>query len=490
MKSTSAADDSGSKTTAEYDLVVVGGGLAGLAISMFFADQGMSVLVIEAHADPRSHQTTNSRSINITLCARGLHALDRLGLGARLGPALVPVTGRLIHLESGDIEHQRYDLAGNEAIYSIQRDALLRLLFSAAEEQGVTIRVCCRCTGFDAEKKCIYLAEPDGRSITLRYQRLICADGARSSMRSELIRRYDSHADVAVLSLAYKELSVSAAMAKTLHRHSLHVWPRRDRFLIVLPNADGSFTASIFVPIGRGGFEDITTRHQARQLFESCFPEFLDLVPDADTEFCENRFGRVITVECDRWSYPGSILLFGDAAHSMPPFYGQGLNCSLEGCELLAGMARDHSGAWDDLFMRFERRRRPDVAAVSRLSHANRDELTHGVAAHLYRRRREIEKLFQERFPDRFLPLYAMTTFSTLPYSDAVSRALAQDSVINEFLKETSSTSEIDIARAEKRLSERISCLSASARPLKADWLPRAMADQAYEAFAQPAGSG
>ena len=52
-------------------------------------------------------------------------------------------------------------------------------------------------------------------------------------------------------STAYKELSIPAGPAggALLEREALHIWPRGGYMLIALPNQDGSFTATLFLPL-------------------------------------------------------------------------------------------------------------------------------------------------------------------------------------------------------------------------------------------------
>ena len=50
----------------------------------------------------------------------------------------------------------------------------------------------------------------------------------------------------------YKELSI-AALADggfRIERNALHIWPRGGYMLIALPNVDGSFTVTLFLPKG------------------------------------------------------------------------------------------------------------------------------------------------------------------------------------------------------------------------------------------------
>ncbi len=454
--------------SAGHDLVVLGGGLVGLATSTFLARQGLSVLVIEAYDDPRAGGGSSSRSIGLTLCTRGLFALDALGLGPSLGRCLVPVTGRCVHLPDGGTQIQRYDLVGEGALYSIRRARLLEVLHAAAEEAGVRFQFRSRCTGVEEASRRLLLLDPDGGRSSIRYGGLICADGARSVMRTQLGGRYGAQTRLVVLAQEYREIHIPAETASSLGMNSLHVWPRGEHFAIALPNADGSFCATVFMPCSPSGAPEIVSREQARAFFEGRFRELLELAPDCEAQLIANPVGRMLTVDCSRWSYPNNILIVGDAAHAMPPYLGQGVNCAFEGCELLARMAQELGADWDGLFREFEQLRRRDVAAIWELSHANRVNLSRRVAEQAYWRRREIDTALQQRWPERFMPIYAMLAFSTLPYADAYGRAARDDAAIERLTTGTGDS----VSLLTDAAADEFTLLPPGTHGRQLEWLP------------------
>src|SRR5436853_897437 len=118
-------------------MIVVGGGLIGPLLSVFFAKEGYRVSVYDQGANAREVSPVESRSINLTLCERGLRVLDRLGIGDVIRSISVPAYGRLIHSVDGDLAYQPY---GNdkEAIYSIsRRDLNIALLDFAQQNSGI-----------------------------------------------------------------------------------------------------------------------------------------------------------------------------------------------------------------------------------------------------------------------------------------------------------------------------------------------------------------
>ncbi len=99
---------------AEYDVVVVGGGPAGLAAAVYGASEGLSILVIEREA-PGGQAGTSSRIENYLgfpngvsggeLAARALDQAKRLGAEILVTQTIreIDTDARRLHLEAGDV---------------------------------------------------------------------------------------------------------------------------------------------------------------------------------------------------------------------------------------------------------------------------------------------------------------------------------------------------------------------------------------------------
>ena len=66
------------------------------------------------------------------------------------------------------------------------------------------------------------------------------------------------------------------------------------------------------------------------ELFRANFPDALALMPNLAENYFANPTGSMVTVRCFPWHQEGNILLLGDAAHAIVPFFGQGINCGFE----------------------------------------------------------------------------------------------------------------------------------------------------------------
>ena len=111
----------------------------------------------------------------------------------------------------------------------------------------------------------------------------------------------------------------------------LHIWPRHEFMLISLPNQDKSFTTTLFLPLPI--FEKLTTKDELLAFFQKYFPDAISLIGREnliETYFTSKPL-PLVSIKCNpHASSRGDILLMGDAAHSMVPFYAQGMNSAFE----------------------------------------------------------------------------------------------------------------------------------------------------------------
>src|SRR5262249_46645105 len=162
-------------------VAIVGAGLSAPVLAVFLARRGCETEIYERRPDPRRRPPTLRPSINITLCERGLRALDAVGFGHRVAELAVPAYGRGIHMAGGEVEYQPY---GNdrEALPSLSRRELsLALLDHAEREAGVRIHFEQRFVVADfAAMRATFEHTGTGVRSCVPFSRLIGADGVHS----------------------------------------------------------------------------------------------------------------------------------------------------------------------------------------------------------------------------------------------------------------------------------------------------------------------
>ena len=71
------------------------------------------------------------------------------------------------------------------------------------------------------------------------------------------------------------------------------------------------------------------------------------LITDLTKQFLDNPVGKLTTFSGGPWYYKDKVLLFGDAAHAIVPFFGQGMNCAFEDCVVFDKLIIDCKGNWE-----------------------------------------------------------------------------------------------------------------------------------------------
>ncbi len=419
------------------DIIILGSGLAGSLLSILLARQGYAVQVYEKRGDPRSQEAAGGRSINLALSRRGWRALEAAGVDDAVREQAIAMRGRMIHDAEGNTTLQPYGTDG-QAIYSVSRGALNQLLLSEAERHGVQLffEHPCQSVNLEQGQPLIHDLRQD-RQTTPEADLLIGADGAYSTLRGAMQFtprfNYSQH----YIEHGYKELHIPPAAGDfAMEPHALHIWPRGGYMLIALPNADKSFTATLFLPYeGPNSFAQLAQEAQLRKFFAEQFPDALALMPSLTEDFFNNPTADLVTIQCYPWSRYGRNLLIGDAAHAIVPFYGQGMNAAFEDCRLLAERFTDQPTDLATELEQFQQQRKPDADAIAELALQNFVEMRDRVADPQFVAQKKIEAELHRRYPDRWIPLYTRVTFSDDRYSEALRMGQRQEAIMQRVMQ-------------------------------------------------------
>ena len=379
------------------DVAVVGAGPAGLLLAVLLHRRGISVLGV--FDQRRCVDQGTGRSVNVTLCQRGLRALEVAGLAEAVRRAGVPLRGVVWHDgEDGGTTFQAYGstLAPATAapasqlscLWSVRRNDLTRILENAARRYNVPLFFKHKFIDVDAEQgEAIFEDGLTGDLIRKPCSAIVGADGCFSSVRKRCVsgntnggalsrtlnpgtfgettlrHRLETAHAASLLEqhwLGYREVRVVDSEAR-MRKDAFHIWgrPQGDAFVLGLPSADSSLTLGLYAD------RLLLRSHRhtdAKALLCELFPQLAALLPcltlppdaalarakeDATAESesvgipTKNKEGLLCSVVCERLYFSmgdGRIraTLIGDAAHAMLPFCGQGANSALEDAFVLS----------------------------------------------------------------------------------------------------------------------------------------------------------
>jgi kynurenine 3-monooxygenase len=421
----------------EKKAIVVGAGLVGSLWAVLLAKKGYSVEVYERRPDMRRAGFKGGRSINLAMSLRGWKAMELAGVKDRIEADALPMRGRMMHSVKGDLTFQPYGKEG-QAIYSVSRGGLnLELLNIAAETGKVSFHFNQACRKVDVENNRLYFQDQESGVETIAESPLIFGtDGAFSAIRGSLQKTPRFNYSQQYLEHGYKELTIppNADGSHKMETNALHIWPRGQFMLIALPNPDGSFTCTLFLPFeGPESFSNLDTDEAVLAFFNKYFADSVPLIPDLISDFQQNPTSPLVTVRCHPWQYKKRILLLGDASHAIVPFYGQGMNSGFEDCTILYDLIERFDEDWPTIIEYFNKHRPKDANAIADLALRNFVEMRDLVADPKFLLRKKIAARLHEKYPD-FIPLYSMVTFSEIPYSEALAEGHAQDELFEEIL--------------------------------------------------------
>jgi kynurenine 3-monooxygenase len=448
---------------------ILGAGLAGSLAAVFLARRGIPVSVYERRPDMRKMPVPAGRSINLALANRGLKPLKLAGLADRVEPLLTVMRGRMVHDEAGGLDFQPYGQRAHEVIYSVSRPGLNAVLLDAAEEAGVKLHFGMRCVEARPEAdRLVFTSEADHSLHPVPMTPAIAADGAGSIMREAMRLRAGFDSRTEMLGHGYKELTIPPGPGGShqMEPGALHIWPRGGFMLIALPNLDGSFTVTLFMPYeGRPSFRTLASEAEVTTFFEATFPDAAALMPGYAAEFLANPVGELGTVRCGPWHVDGRAVLIGDAAHAIVPFHGQGMNCAFEDCLALDECIEAFGTDWGRVFPALSAGRKPHADAIAEMALENYVEMRDQVRDPRFLLRKALAFELERRFPKRFVPRYGLVMFrDDVPYGEARRRGLIQAGILDELTRGVEAVDGVDFDRAERLVTERLTPIGEDAR--------------------------
>ncbi|MBC7696467.1 MAG: FAD-dependent monooxygenase [Burkholderiales bacterium] len=442
----------------QKNITVVGAGLVGSLVSIYLAKRGYKVDIYERRPDMRKADIIAGRSINLALSDRGWRGLEGVGIADEIRKIAIPMYGRSIHLKDGTSAYQQYG-KDNHAIYSVSRGGInMRLMDMAEQQPNVSIHFEERCDKVDRKNNEMAFHNTNTKNDTkVKSDYVFGSDGAFSAVRAQMQLNSDRFDyQQYYIDCGYKELVIPAGPKgeHLIEKNCLHIWPRGSFMMIALPNMDGSFTCTLFFQMeGQVSFDVLKTEADVLNFFKTEFADAVPLMPTLVNDWFANPTSSLVTVKCKPWVFDDRIALIGDAAHAIVPFYGQGMNCGFEDCVVLNELMDKHGDLNAACLHEYETLRKPDGDAIADLAIANFVEMRDKTADKTFLLQKKIEARFNEKHPEKWIPLYSMVTYSPhIRYSEALISGNKQQAIMNKIMARADIESKWDSEEVENAI--------------------------------------
>ena len=345
----------------QFDLIIVGGGLAGLSLACALRDSRLKIALIESTSPPARTEGWDARVYAVTPANAAF--LDRIGVWKHLdSERLCPIHAMRVRGDrAARLEFSAYESGIDELGWILESSLMACELWENVKRQkNVSLFFGATPNSLAIEYNAAALTLASGHVLSA--QLVIGADGRNSWVRNAA--RLPAH------ETSYDEMGVVANFScEKPHRNIARQWFREDGVLAWLPLAGDRISIVWSTP-----------DTHANELIELAPETFADRVAAAG----QHELGALALITPPA-AFPLRLLrvtktvaprvaLIGDAAHGIHPLSGHGINLGFQDASALANLL-SAAPEWQDIgaerfLQRYQRARREETLLMQTATHA------------------------------------------------------------------------------------------------------------------------
>ncbi|MEM6638951.1 MAG: FAD-dependent monooxygenase [Pseudomonadota bacterium] len=349
--------------TENVDVLVAGGGIAGLSAACAFATDGFSVVCVDPSPPITDRRVAGADLRTTAFLQPARRFLERAGVWSGLAEDATPLNTMRI-LDAGGArpeprltcDFEAEDIGEASFGYNVANTAMRRALLERVDALANLDFICgARVEEVEAHAEAAQIRLDSGQTIAARL--LIAADGRDSSIRANVgigVRRHDFRQKA--LTFAVRHDAPHDFVSTEVHRHG------GPFTLVPLPDFEGAPSSAVVWMEPNARADALMALDD--EAFNAAATERSAGIHGALTLLTRRAAWPIVSQLARRFDAPRTALV-AEAAHVMPPIGAQGLNTSVKDLKALLDLAQANRAGLGDASMlrRYHRARFSDVAA-------------------------------------------------------------------------------------------------------------------------------
>jgi len=346
----------------DFDIIVVGGGLAGSSCANALAQSGRKVALLEASKHVAGTQSDNWDSRVYAISLGNVEWLKALGAWGLVDSGRIcPITN--MHIwgddDKAELQFNAYEANIASLGFVVENKQLQRSLWLRLVGSGVEVIAGVIATSIDWQQDQANMHLADGGCLTAKL--IVAADGANSWTREQ--------AGIAVQTHPYEQMGVVANFETELPHHGIaRQWFGADGILAWLPLAGNRISIVWSTPDTHAeyllGLKAKVLASEVAKAGKQVLGGMRLITPPAAFPLALQTAQQLVK---------SRLALIGDAAHVVHPLAGQGMNLGFRDAIALTQTLAAHrpaQGVGDIMLLRrYERARKTDVMAMQYVTH-------------------------------------------------------------------------------------------------------------------------